>query len=108
VTSRAWYDARVPILPSHPTRGVFRATVSGPGAPGPIEERIGRRLVRLVEPDSEEGRRLLHERAVDLIGPGGKSLGRIGIEEAYARLERRLASRLATEPAARRRPRKDS
>jgi len=77
------------------TRGRFRGTLAGDGRPGPIEERIGRRLVRLVDPQSDEGLRLLRDGSVDLIGPEGDSLGRIRLNDAYdhllARVERRLA-----------------
>ena len=33
---------------------LFRCTMTGDGRPGPIEERIGRRLVRLVQPESDD------------------------------------------------------
>ena len=58
-------------------RHLFRGTLSGDGRPGPIEERIGRRLVRLVDPESREGMRLLEEGDVDLVGPDGEQLGRV-------------------------------
>ena len=73
----------------------LRGTLGGDGRPGPIEERIGRRLVRLVDPESVEGSRLLDTGDVDLIGPDGGQLGRVRLAEAYralrARMERRLA-----------------
>lgn len=68
----------------------LRATIAGDGTPGPIEERMGRRLLRLVDPSSEEGERLLRSGLVDLVGPDGEKLGRIGIEEARLRLAARL------------------
>ncbi len=77
----------------------FRATVSGDGSPGPIEERIGRRLVRLVDPGSEEGERLLSSGLVELVGPGGEKLGRIRMEEAWRRLIRRLEEQLESRDA---------
>jgi hypothetical protein len=73
----------------------FRGTLAGDGRPGPIEERIGRRLVRLVDPQSPEGLRLLVEGSVDLVGPEGDLLGQISLHEAYARLLERLERRLA-------------
>ena len=78
-------------------RGSFRATLTGLGRPGPIEERIGRRLVRLVDPDSEEGRHLFDARDVELIGPEGNALGRIALDEAWERLRRRLVARLGAD-----------
>ena len=77
----------------------LRVTLAGDGRPGPIEERIGRRLVRLVDPGSDEGRRLLGSGRVDLVGPGGEKLGRGQIEEAWRRLRERLEGRLS-EPGA--------
>jgi hypothetical protein len=73
---------------------MYKGTLSGDGRPGPIEERLGRRLLRLVDPESDEGRKLLEQGGVELVGPDGERLGRMRIEEAYeqliARLERRL------------------
>jgi len=50
----------------------FCGTLVGDGRPGPIEERIGRRLVRLVDPLSDEGVRLLAGGEVELVGPDGE------------------------------------
>jgi hypothetical protein len=72
----------------------LRATLAGDGTPGPIEERIGRRLVRLVDPESVEGEALLGSGTVDLIGPEGEHFGRIPASEAYRRLCGRLERRL--------------
>lgn len=72
----------------------YRGTLAGDGRPGPIEERIGRRLVRLVDPQSAEGTRLLADGSVDLVGPEGDSLGRIRLDDAYRRLLERLERRL--------------
>jgi len=77
----------------------FRGTLAGDGRPGPIEERIGRRLIRLVDPLSDEGLRLLEDGDVDLIGPDGDALGRVKIREAYRRLAARLEERLSDEAA---------
>lgn len=75
----------------------YRGTLAGDGRPGPIEERIGRRLVRLVDPQSAEGARLLTEGNVDLVGPEGDSLGRIRLDDAYRRLLDRLERRLGAD-----------
>ncbi len=72
-----------------------RATLSGDGCYGPIEERIGRRLVRLVDPASEEGLRLLRSGTVEMIGPEGDPLGCLLPEEACRVLRERLERRLA-------------
>jgi hypothetical protein len=49
-------------------------------------------LLRLVDPASDEGRQLLSDGAVELIGPEGDSLGAIGLAEACERLRRRLSA----------------
>jgi hypothetical protein len=73
----------------------FCGTLVGDGRPGPIEERIGRRLVRLVDPQSDEGVSLLADGRVELVGPDGEALGNVEIQEAYRRLRERLERRLA-------------
>ena len=82
----------------------FRVALTGDGCPGPIEERIGRRLVRLVDPQSKEGRRLLAAEPIEWVGPDGDSLGQLSVQQAYdelfSRLERMLDER--TEPTQRR------
>ena len=77
----------------------LRATLAGDGQPGPIEERLGRRLVRLVDPSSEEGLSLLRAGRVNLIGPEGQPLGRLRPDEA-ARILRERLERLLSDPAA--------
>ena len=77
------------------TRGLLRATVSGDGRLGPIEERIGRRLIRLVDPQSKEGRSLLDSHVVDLLGPGGEHFGCVAPGEARRRLREKIEERLA-------------
>jgi hypothetical protein len=76
-------------------RCAHRATVAGDGQPGPIEERIGRRLVRVVNPFSDEGARLLGSGEVEIVGPWGESFGRIEVREAWVRLAARLETCLA-------------
>jgi hypothetical protein len=71
-----------------------RAVIGADGRPGPIEARIGRRLLRVIDPDSDEGRRLLREREVDWIAPGGTRLGRLTPREALDALRLRLERRL--------------
>lgn len=74
---------------------LYRGTLGGDGRPGPIEVRIGRRLLRLIDPSSEEGARLLDEARVDLIGPDGERLGPLSLREALGRLRERLERNLA-------------
>ena len=76
-------------------RGAFRATITGVGRLGPIEERLGWRLVRIVNPDSREGRSLVRTRQVTFIGPEGVALGRIDLSQARRLLELRLRTVLA-------------
>lgn len=81
---------------NEPTRGIhYRAVLCGVGAGGPIEERLGRRIVGLVDPDSLEGRRLLRSGRVRFVGPEGDDLGVLTFEEAVGRLRRRLEERFA-------------
>jgi hypothetical protein len=78
-----------------PTSGpTFRGTLSGDGRPGPIEERLGRRLIRLINPESDEGVRLLSEGRVDLLGPDGTRLGMVRAADALRRLRQRLEQRM--------------
>jgi len=81
--------------PDRQRGGLFRAVLTSDGRPGPIEERLGRRLVRIVDPDSAEGRRLLRRDEVLWIAPGGDALGRMSAREAVDTLRRRLEERLA-------------
>ena len=82
---------------SRPLRSL-RGTRAGDGTVGPIEERIGRRLVRVLDPEGSEGRGLLLRGEVELLGPDGP-LGRISPDEARALLRARL-ERLLADPAA--------
>jgi hypothetical protein len=84
-------DGAVPPL----ARGTFRATITGVGRPGPIEERLGCRLVRIVDPGSKEGASLLRERRVTVIGPEGTTLGRVSLDQARHLLRLRLEGVLA-------------
>jgi hypothetical protein len=80
---------------SRAVRGTFRATITGVGRPGPIEERVGWRLVRIVDPESREGTTLLRDRQVTFIGPEGTALGRVDLDQARRLLKHRLESVLA-------------
>jgi hypothetical protein len=76
----------------------FRVALNGDGCPGPIEERIGRRLVRLVDPQSEEGQRLLGTAPIEWVGPDGDSLGQLSVQQAYDELFSRLGRMLDEQP----------
>ena len=71
----------------------FRGTLSGDGRPGPIEKRLGRRLIRLINPESAEGVRLLSEGRVDLLGPDGTRMGTVRSADALRRLRQRREQR---------------
>ncbi len=75
-------------------RGTFRATITGIGHPGPIEERVGWRRLRIVDPESREGAALLKAGQVTLIGPRGAHLGRVDLDQARRLLKVRLESLL--------------
>jgi hypothetical protein len=75
-----------------------RVTLAGDGHPGPVEERIGRRLVRLLDPLSDEARELAAAGRIEWIGPEGKPLGRVPVATACAALKRRLERALAAAP----------
>lgn len=77
------------------TRGTYRATITGIGCPGPIEERLGRRLIRLVDPESKEGSALLRSGRVAFLGPGGEALECQDLREARRLLRDRLLNRIA-------------
>ncbi len=76
----------------------YRGTLTGDGRPGPIEKRVGRRLMRLIDPHSAEGLRLLDEARVEWLGPDGEPLGALTQREVLVRLERRLERRLRAGP----------
>lgn len=80
-------------------RGTFRATISGTGRPGPIEERVGRRLIRVVDPESREGALLARSGNVTWVGPEGQALGRLDLPSVRRLLHERLERRLGA-PAA--------
>jgi hypothetical protein len=75
-----------------------RVTLAGDGHPGPVEERIGRRLVRLLDPLGDEARALAAAGRIEWIGPEGEPLGRVSPAVACAQLRRRLERALAAAP----------
>jgi hypothetical protein len=77
-----------------------RATLAGDGHPGPVEERIGRRLLRLLDPLSAEALALGAAGRIQWIGPEGAPLGRVPAGAACAELKLRLERALAAAEAA--------
>jgi hypothetical protein len=75
-------------------RGTFRATISGVGRPGPIEERVGRRLIRVVDPSSREGASLARSGRILWVGPEGEALGRLDLDSVRRLLHERFERRL--------------
>ena len=76
-----------------------RATLAGDGHPGPVEERIGRRLVRLLDPLSDEARALGDAGRIEWIGPEGSPLGRVPAERlGEVRIRLRPSVRLVSSP----------
>jgi hypothetical protein len=65
----------------------YRAALLGDGSVLPIEERLGRRILRTIEPESAEGRRLLGAGQVILRGESEEWREPIG--EVLERLEKR-------------------
>ena len=70
--------------------GRFRGVLNGDGCAGPIEHRLGRRLLRLLEPGSSEGRALFESSNVEWLSPDGDSFGRLSHAEACRQLLERL------------------
>lgn len=80
-------------------RGTFRATITGVGRPGPIEERVGRRLVRVVDPESREGVALARSGRIRWVGPEGDCLGSMDLEDVRRLLCERFERRIAESSA---------
>jgi hypothetical protein len=86
----------------HPRETLFQKTYSAvirsDGSVLPIEERLGRRLLRTLPPDSPEGRQLLRKDCVTLLTADGRHLTGLTIEDVYDRLRAETAMRLAEKP----------
>lgn len=77
----------------------YSAVLCGDGSIMPIEERLGRRLLRRIEPDSAEGRDLLARGWVSLRNIEGRSLPSDSLSRLYARLREEARTRLSERPA---------
>src|SRR5262245_20458242 len=86
----------------HPRETLFRksytAVIRSDGSVLPIEERLGRRLLRTLPPDSDEGRQLLRKDCVSLLRADGRPLAGLSIEDVYRRLRMETEVRLAERP----------
>src|SRR5262245_59124139 len=86
----------------HPRETLFQKTYSAvirsDGSVLPIEERLGRRLLRTLLPDTQEGRELLRRNCVTLLTADGRPLAGLSIEDVYERLRAETAMRLAEKP----------
>lgn len=86
----------------HPRETLFRKTYSAvirsDGSLLPIEERLGRRLLRTLPADSQEGRQLLRKDCVVLLTADGRHLAGLSIEDVYERLRSETTIRLAERP----------
>ena len=86
----------------HPREALFQKTYSAviraDGSLLPIEERLGRRLLRTLPADSSEGRQLLRKDCVTLLTSDGRHLPGLTIEDIYERLRAETATRLAERP----------
>jgi len=76
----------------------YSAMIRSDGSLLPIEERLGRRLLRTLAPDSLKGRELLRKDCVKLVTDDGRPLAGLSIEDVYARLRARVTVRLAVNP----------
>jgi hypothetical protein len=81
-----------------PFRRTYSAVIRSDGSVLPIEERLGRRLLRTLPPDSTEGRQLLRRDCVSLLTADGRSLAGLSTGEVYDRLRAMTAQRLAENP----------
>jgi len=76
----------------------YSAVLCGDGSILPIEERLGRRLLRTIDPTCREGRDLLRRGWVALRTLDGKSIERTPVLRVYARLREEAEARLAERP----------
>jgi hypothetical protein len=79
-------------------RKTYSAVIRSDGSLLPIEEKLGRRLLRTLPADSNEGRRLLRKDCVSLTTAEGRALAGFSIEDVYQKLRTQTAQRLAERP----------
>lgn len=76
----------------------YSAVLCGDGRILPIEERLGRRLLRTIEAPTPEGAELLRRGWVALRTLEGKALENLPLSRVYARLKEEVSERLAERP----------
>ena len=76
-------------------RKTYCAVIRSDGTVLPIEERLGRRLLRSLAPESREARDLLRRGQVTLTTSDGVAMTGMRIEEVYDRLSSETNARLA-------------
>jgi hypothetical protein len=76
----------------------YSAMIRADGTLFPVEERLGRRLLRTLPPDSREARELLRAGRVDLRSSAGTLYRRLPLETVYDRLCAETRDRLAERP----------
>lgn len=75
-------------------RKSYTALVRNDGTLLPIEERLGRRLLRTLDPDSREAHGLLQRGDVCLMTSSGKNLAGVPVQEVLDRLRRETNAQL--------------
>ena len=73
----------------------YSAIIRADGKLLPIEERLGRRLLRTLSPDSHEARALLKRGCVDLLTADGRTLSGMTIDAVYDQLSSETSAQLA-------------
>lgn len=76
-------------------RKSYTALICDDGTILPIEEKLGRRLLRTIDPASREGRELLRRDAILLTSAEGPTIAGLAIDEVLDRLSRRSGESLA-------------
>jgi len=79
-------------------RKTYFAVIRSDGSLLPIEEKLGRRLLRTLPADSNEGRQLLRQDCVNLTTAEGRPLAGLSIEDVYQKLRSQTTQRLARRP----------
>ena len=77
-------------------RRSYSTIVRSNGEMLPIEERLGKRILRSLAPESLEARRLLRDGLVALVMPDGETISGQSIDVIYERLSTAIAARLAS------------
>jgi hypothetical protein len=76
----------------------FSARVCGDGRVLPIVESIGRRVVREIDPEGREGRRLLADGKVTLRSADGRLSSRVPVGQFLTRMKEEISGRASEHP----------